>query len=231
MKLQLLNNLTEIFFPRICLACSRRLLEYEHVLCTFCEANLPKTHFENRKSNPVEILFWGRCDIESASAYYRYLKRGNVQNLIHNFKYKGYQEIGVYIGELYGKVLIKSNRFNTVNYIIPVPLHPKRFRTRGFNQSEIFAQGLSSSMNVKVNSTSLIRNTNTATQTRKSRWDRHKNVSSIFDINNPENIEGKHLLLVDDVITTGSTIEACINTLLQVKGVKVSVVAIASAAH
>ena len=229
--MKLFHNLVEVFYPQICLACSRKLLSYERVICTHCEANLPKTNFHNRESNPVEILFWGRCKIESASAYYRYLKNGKVQNLIHNFKYKGYQEIGLYMGEVYGKTLFKSNRFNTIDRIIPVPLHPKRRRFRGFNQSAVFGKGLAISMKCKLDTNSLIRITHTQTQTKKSRWERHKNVSSIFVINNPEKLEGKHILLVDDVITTGSTIESCVNTLSQIKGIRISVVAIASAAH
>ncbi|MCK5847527.1 MAG: ComF family protein [Bacteroidales bacterium] len=228
--MNLLNIFTELFYPRICLACSRRLLEYEQVICSYCEADLPKTSFHKRESNPVEILFWGRCNVHSAAAYYRYIKQGNVQNLIHNFKYKGYQEIGLHIGEIYGKQLMQSSRFNTITAIIPVPLHPKKMKIRGFNQSEVFAKGLSKGMGVGVNN-SLIRNTHTSTQTKKSRWDRHKNVSSIFSISDSDALLGKHVLLVDDVITTGSTIESCVNTLLQIEGVKISVVAIASAAH
>ena len=229
--MKIIHSFIEIFYPRICLACSRKLLDYEQVICTYCETGLPKTNFHNRESNPVEILFWGRCNIESASAYYRYLKQGKVQNLIHNFKYKGYQEIGIFMGEVYGRTLSKSDRFNTVEHIIPVPLHPKRQRVRGFNQSEVFGRGLARTMKATLDKTSLLRNEHTETQTKKSRWERHKNVSSIFVINDPEKLKGKHVLLVDDVITTGSTIESCVNTLAQIEGIKISVVAIASAAH
>ncbi len=229
--MQIIDNVINLFYPKICLACSRKLLPYEEVICTYCDARLPKTGFHKRESNPVEILFWGRCDLESAAAFYRYLKEGRVQNLIHNFKYKGYQEIGTYIGEKYGKQLIKTERFKTVDIIIPVPLHPKRQRRRGFNQSEVFGKGLSKGMKVKQDISILLRNVNTETQTKKSRWERHKNVSDIFIINNQERLQGKHVLLIDDVITTGSTIEACANALSDIEGVKVSVVAIATAAH
>ncbi|RLD41971.1 MAG: ComF family protein [Bacteroidetes bacterium] len=229
--MKIINNLIEIFYPKICLACERRLLDHERVLCSYCELNLPKTNFHNRESNPVEILFWGRCRIDSASAYYRYIKQGNVQNLIHNFKYKGYQEIGLYIGEIYGKQLMASERYKTVDLIIPVPLHNKKLKIRGFNQSEVFAHGLSRSMKAITDSTILIRNIHTSTQTKKSRWDRHKNVSSIFSIKDPELLKGKHIMIVDDVITTGSTIESCVNTLTEIEDIKISVIAIASAAH
>ncbi len=229
--MQIADNLINLFFPRICLACGRKLLKFEYVICSYCDAQLPQTHFHNRPANPVEILFWGRCEIHAASAYYRYMKEGRVQNLIHNFKYKGFLEVGLHLGEKYGSILSESDRFSDVDIIIPVPLHPKRQQIRGFNQSEVIGRGLETTMTATLSTKHLLRNTNTATQTNKSRWERYKNVDNIFIINNEEELVGKHLLIVDDVITTGSTIEACVNTLNTIKDVRVSVVAIGSAAH
>jgi ComF family protein len=183
------------------------------------------------QNNPVEILFWGRCDVYAAAAFYRYLKGGKVQEMIHNFKYKGFQEIGLHIGEKYGEELMQSPRFADVDYIIPVPLHPKKMRLRGFNQSEVFGRGLAVSMAAQLDSDNLHRVVHSATQTRKNRWERFKNVESIFGIRNANKLENMHVLLVDDVITTGSTIEACVIKLKEIEGIKVSVAAIATAAH
>jgi len=206
-------------------------MHYEKVICSYCQVQLPKTRFHLKANNPVEILFWGRCEIYSGAALYRYIKKGNVQHLMHNFKYRGFQEIGIYIGEEYGKDLMKSDRFSSVDYIIPVPLHPKKKRKRGFNQSEIFGIGLEKSMSAKLEVDNLYRKVHTDTQTRKSRWERFKNVESIFGIRDKEKLKSKHLLLVDDVITTGSTMEACIVKLQEIEDVRISVAAIATAAH
>lgn len=225
------HYLADLFYPRLCLACTRKLLRHEYVLCSYCQVQLPKTRFHLRKDNPVEILFWGRCDIVAGAAFYKYLKGGYVQELIHNFKYKGFQEIGIFIGEKYGEELMKNEVFAEVDYIIPVPLHPKKMRIRGFNQSEVFGRGLSKSMTADLEVDNLHRIVHSATQTRKSRWDRYKNVASIFGIKDAKKLEGKHVLLVDDVITTGSTIEACVVKLKEVDGIRISVAAMATAAH
>ncbi len=225
------NYLADLFYPRLCMSCERQLMRFEPVLCSYCEAHLPQTHFHHHKENPVEVLFWGRCEVFRAAAYYRYLKSGKVQHLIHNFKYKGFREIGHFVGEKYGVELSISPDFADISYIIPVPLHPKRQRHRGFNQSEEFGKGLAKSMTAVLDAQNLVRAVHTTTQTRKSRWERYKNVSEIFVVNDIPKLENQHVLLVDDVITTGSTIEACVQTLKQVPGIRVSVVAMATAAH
>ena len=146
---------------------------------------------------------------------------------MHQFKYKGHKEVGVFIGNLYGDELIKSPFFNTVNIVIPVPLHRKKVKKRGFNQSERLAMGLSQSMNIDLVTSILVRKTASETQTKKTKFRRWENVKEIFDIEQAETLEGKHLLLVDDVITTGSTIEACATVLHQIPGVTVSVAGMA----
>ena len=226
-----LQYLIDLFYPRLCLACGRKLLRHEFVLCSYCQVKLPKTRFHHRRDNPVEVLFWGRCKIEYGAAFYKYLKGGNVQELIHNFKYKGFQEIGLFVGEKYGEELMQTKVFSNIDYIIPVPLHPKKMRIRGFNQSEVFGRGLASSMSAELEVGNLHRIVHSDTQTRKSRWDRYKNVASIFGISDAQKLKGKHILLVDDVITTGSTIEACVVKLQEVEDIKISVVAMATAAH
>lgn len=226
-----LTYLADLFYPPLCLSCDRKLMHFERVLCTHCAFQLPKTRFHLKPNNPIEVLFWGRCEIYSGAALYRYLKKGNVQHLMQNFKYKGLQEIGYYLGEKYGDDLMESDRFSSVDYIIPVPLHPKKYRKRGFNQSEVFGRGLEKTMAAMLEVDNLYRKVHTDTQTRKSRWERFKNVESIFGIRDKEKLKSKHLLLVDDVITTGSTMEACIVKLQEIEDVKISIAAIATAAH
>ncbi|MCK5857226.1 MAG: ComF family protein [Bacteroidales bacterium] len=222
--------LVDLFYPRLCMACGRSLLKHEHVICSYCTVQLPKTNFHKITDNPIETVFWGRADIKAATAYYKYTKDGKVQHLIHQFKYKGFREIGVYIGALLGKLLQESNRFTDIDIIIPVPLHKSKLRKRGFNQSELFARGLEKTMKAVVIDDNLYRKIASSTQTKKSRWERYKNVNDIFGIRDASLFENKKLLLVDDVITTGSTIEACASILNQIEGVEVSVVAMASAA-
>lgn len=220
--------IVELFYPRVCMACGRSLIKEEEILCTHCELKLPKTNFHLWTDNPVLKIFDGRSKVYSASVRYYYKKGGNVQNLLQNFKYRGYSSIGVKIGSDYGHELMLSPDFKTVDYIIPVPLHYKKLKIRGFNQSERFAFGLSQSMHARIDAKNLIRNVHTSTQTKKSRWDRWLNVSSIFELTNPDKLRGKHILLVDDVITTGSTLEACLSVLGEVEDIKMSVAAIAS---
>ena len=162
---------------------------------------------------------------------YYFYKGGKVQQLMHKLKYKGQSEIGIYLGNMYGKELIKTTRFNTVNYIIPVPMHPKKQKKRGYNQSEIIARGLSQSMNATVDTATLIKSTSTQTQTRKSRFSRWENVKEVFELKEHNHLIDKHVLLVDDVITTGSTLESCILNLLKVPGIKISVASLACAYH
>ena len=177
--------------------------------------------------NPVIKLFWGRTSIFSASSMYSFNKGSKVQHLIHQLKYRGKKEIGVSLGKHYGNELKTAPLFSTASIIVPVPLHSKKLKKRGYNQSETFAQGLAESMRAENPSDVLIRTFASETQTKKSRFARWKNVEEIFKVASPEKITGKHVLLVDDVVTTGATLEACANKILEVPGTKVSVAAIA----
>jgi ComF family protein len=224
------SYLIDLFYPRLCQACGRALLSHERVLCNYCSIQLPKTNFQNKQNNAIEVLFWGRADIAAAASYYKYSKGGKVQHLIHQMKYQGFREVGYYVGEVFGKTLAKSERFKEIDIIIPVPLHKSKLIKRGFNQSEVFADGLGKSMAATVDPENLYRKIASSTQTKKSRWERYQNVNDIFGIRDVSLFENKKLLLVDDVITTGSTIEACASILNQIEGVEVSVVAMASAA-
>jgi ComF family protein len=224
----MLNDFLSLIFPKVCAACGKSLFKKEESICTYCFYHLPKTNFHLYEDNPVIKLFWGRANIFSASSLYSFSKGSKVQHLIHQLKYRGKKEIGVSLGKYYGRELKMSPLFSPVNMVIPVPLHPKKLKKRGYNQSETFAQGLAESMKAENGSEFLIRTHASETQTRKSRFARWENVEEIFKVVSPEKIQGKHILLVDDVVTTGSTLEACANKILEVPDTKVSVATIAS---
>jgi ComF family protein len=225
----LLDDFLSLLFPRICYGCGNHLLRNENLICTECYVAIPRTNYHNQKENPVSQIFWGRCVIESAAAFSYYNKGSRIRNLIHNLKYKGVKEIGFELGKIYGLTLKRSGFTENIDMIIPVPLHPVRKRARGFNQSEVISSGLADTTGLPVNTTSFERVVASSTQTKRSRYDRWINVEGIFRVTDSESVKGRHVLLVDDVITTGSTMESCINELLKIEGVKISVVAIAYA--
>ncbi len=213
------------------MACGDSLYRNEEVICTQCLFHLPKTNFHLEKINPASKVFWGRANIEMATALYFYRKESKVQTLIHHLKYHGNKEIGVFLGQLYGGQLKGSEYFKDVDIVIPIPLHKDKLKKRGFNQAESFASGLAETMKITMDTSSVYRTIFTSTQTKKSRYKRWENVSEIFSIKEATALENKHVLIVDDVITTGATMEACINTLNKVEGIRISVAAIAFASH
>jgi ComF family protein len=224
-----LSDIVSLIYPRICVCCGNSLWKHEKIVCNACGFRLPKTNNHLEPENPVSRVFHGRVPVESAAAFLLFNKGNKVQLLIHHLKYKGRKDVGIWLGEEYGKVLRHSPSFTGIDLIIPVPLHKKRLMQRGYNQSDQFAKGLSKWMQLPVENKLLVRNRATATQTRKGRFDRWKNVEDIFSLNGPERISGRHVLLVDDVITTGATLESCIAVLRAVPGVRVSVATIATA--
>jgi len=224
-----LEDFISLIYPHICMSCGKSLFKKEICICTYCKYHLPKTNFHLEEDNPVSRMFWGKVNITAAASYYYFNKGSKVQKLIHNLKYSGQKEIGNTIGEFYGTELKESELFKNIDNIIPVPLHPRRQRKRGYNQSAFFAEGLAKGIEAVYDYELLYRSYDSQSQTRKSRFERWKNVEYIFKLKNPEDLEGKHILLVDDVITTGSTLEACAQTLLKVNGVKVSIATIACA--
>jgi len=224
-----ITDFVSLLFPELCAACGESLVANEHLICTSCRITLPYTNFHLQPDNIVAQQFWGKIKAEGVFALFYFSKGGNVQNLMHRFKYKGMKEIGNLLGEIAGAQLIKNDIFKTADLIIPVPLHKKRFRQRGYNQSACFAEGLATQLNAAVVENNLIRPTATETQTHKSRFDRYENMLEVFSVLKPEELKNKHVLLVDDVITTGSTLEACGTQLLKIEGLKLSIATIAYA--
>lgn len=223
------DDFISLLFPRVCYACGNHLLRNENLICTACYVTIPRTNYHLQPENPVAQLFWGRCPVEKAAAFSFYARGSRIRKLIHKLKYSGIKEIGYELGRIYAVSLRSSGFTAGVDMIIPVPLHPSKKRIRGFNQSEYISAGISDVTGLPVNTLSLVRIVVSATQTNRSRYDRWVNVEGIFRIDNAEAIRGKHILLVDDVITTGSTIESCVNELLKAENVKVSVIAIGCA--
>lgn len=223
------KNVLDLFFPALCVACGNRLVTQEKFMCIGCWHDLPVTNFHFNNDNKVARLFWGRVKIENATAFFAYNKGSNYQHLIHFIKYKGLKELGFETGRRFGIALSASPCFNSLDVIVPVPLHPKKQKIRGYNQSEWIANGMSGPMKKEVSVNNLQRNLHTSTQTRKTRYERWENVDSIFEAARPDEFAGKHILLIDDVVTTGSTLESCAFQLLKIENVKVSIATLAYA--
>ena len=204
------QDLSGLIYPEICSGCGGRLMQQETTICFECLYNLPQTYFHQSKHNPVTQRLSGRIDFEQATAMYFFAKNGKVKDLIHELKYRGKYQVGVVLGEQLGKVLNKQSEWETIDCIVPVPLHPKRLRQRGYNQSLAIVEGIGNKMNVSIETQMVKRVVDNSSQTKKkdttSRWD---NVKDIFKVNRPTSSDYQHFLIVDDVITTGSTVEAC----------------------
>lgn len=231
MKLQsgYLADFLSLLFPQLCPACGIELVANEKIICTDCHYNLPLTNFHLQADNIVAQQFWGKVNLEGAYALYYFTKGGKVQNLMHHFKYNGMQQIGNLLGSVAGNQLIKNEKFAGVDYIIPVPLHKSRLKERGYNQSACFARGLAEKLNGVVEENNLVRTRATETQTHRSRFARFENMQEVFVVVNPDKLKNQHVLLVDDIVTTGSTLEACAIPLLKIPGLKLSIATIAYA--
>lgn len=224
-----ISALSELVYPRICPACDGPLESGRKDICVTCSVTLPLTDFHLWDDNPVARHFWGRADVTAATALLHFQKDGKVQQLLHQLKYKGRKDIGVLLGKMLGAQLLKHEKLSAISAILPVPLHPQKQLRRGFNQSAVIAGGIAEVLGVPVLENILLRHVPTASQTRKGRLQRWSNVDGKFGLQRTESIAGTHILIVDDVITTGATLEACIQLLHQVQGVKVSVAAVAHA--
>jgi competence protein ComFC len=222
-----LKDILNLFFPEICLACKNILSTNENLLCLECRHDLPETKFTNQSNNSVEKMFIGRIPIEHGTSLFFFYKKGKIQEVIHQLKYRNQQEIGALFGEWLGEEIKNSTRFNKIDCIVPVPIHRKKLKKRGYNQLTNFGVSLSKVLNVKFLDHVLIKNETTETQTHKGRIDRWENVKTLFEIQNMNDFKGKHILLIDDVITTGATLEACSNQILQCENVKISIAVIA----
>ena len=224
------TDFLSLIFPNQCLCCETPLVHQERILCTKCDVGLPRTHFHLVDDNPIEEVFWGRVNIEKASSYFLFKKGSKYQKLMHHLKYKGRYDVGVYLGRKYGSELMQNSYFDDVDIIVPVPLHPRKERKRGYNQSLAIAEGFSEVMGKKVEENVLYRRLYSETQTRKGRFERWENMNNIFACKHEKLLDNKHVLLIDDILTTGSTLEACALVLIQ-KNIKVSIATLAYASN
>lgn len=219
-----------LFYPHVCTGCGSDLLNEDQLLCLHCINELPHTNFAPYNNNPAEKIFWGRIPLAVAHSEFYFAKSSLLQHLIHQLKYKNNTAIGVYLGEIMAQSLLQSQRFNNIDYLVPLPLYPDKERKRGYNQAAIICQGMSGIMNVPVKTDLVQRQRFTETQTRKGRTERWENVDGSFVVNNTDVLKGKSILLVDDVVTTGATLEACGKVLLQTEGVQLYITTLAHAA-
>ena len=224
---RLANDVISLLFPELCNACGTNLYHGEMEICTKCIYDLPYTDYHLYPDNLVAKQLWGRFNCNAAMAMLYFRKGTKVQNLMHSLKYKSQTEVGVKLGNLLGERLKLSNQYSNIDLIIPVPLHPKKERLRGYNQSEYIAKGIADVLKVPVSINNLLRNKITDSQTKKARYTRYENMQAVFNIKHLEQLQKLHVLLVDDVITTGATIEACSNVLLGARIEKLSIAAIA----
>ena len=223
------KSIINLFFPKVCSGCSSFLLSNENVICTVCRHDIPLTNHHLNPENDAFKKFYGRIPVMHTSALFYFHKKGIVQELIHNLKYKGHEEIGAILGEWYAEDLKTIDLLKSVDEIIPVPLHRRKLKERGYNQVTAFGTALSSSLNINYNDTILVRNVYSKTQSKKNLLGRTEGIESTFDVSFTEKDHNKHFLLIDDVITTGSTLEACSRALLKIPGAKISIVCMAMA--
>lgn len=223
------SDLLGLFFPNSCRLCGKTLHQQEEILCTTCLYKLARTNFQDEVQNPVMDIFNGRLPLLSATSFLFFSKGGETQQLIHKLKYKGHKEVGLHLGRMFGNQLNDSELFRTADIIIPVPLHPRKEHKRGYNQSLMIGEGMASRMNARIFPDVLYRKIHTSSQTKKSRYERWENVKDTFEMKKGERLEGKHVILVDDVITTGATLEACGNKLLEIPHVRLSIASLAYA--
>jgi ComF family protein len=216
------DSFLHLLFPHVCTGCGSDILNEETVLCMRCIDAMPETNFELHPKNPVEKTFWGRLPLVGATAQFYFTKESLIQHLMHQFKYKRNKELGLQLGRMMGEQIKKSGRFEA-DALIPLPLFPAKEKRRGYNQATILCEGMAETMSIPVLDKVIIRPQHTETQTKKGRIERWKNMEGKFILSNPEAIRNKHLLLVDDVVTTGATLEACGNELLKAEGVRLSV--------
>lgn len=225
----MINYLINLFFPKVCDGCRAILLQNEIVFCTSCRHEMPLTQYHLDSKNQAVKKFYGKIDIQFASAFLYFHKKGMVQELIHNLKYKGHEEIGTVLGNWYAEDLKEIQLAIPFDVVIPVPLHPKKFKERGYNQVTTFGKALAEGLKIPYNDSVLYRKKYSKTQSKKNLLGRSENIENIFDAVLTEENQNKHFLIVDDVLTTGATLEACSRALLKIPGAKLSIVCMAMA--
>ena len=225
--MKIVKHLFNLFYPSTCICCEQILLDQEKIICIECRLDLPFIDNGDVTNNLLAQTLEGRVLIEKGASFLYYHPVGKVKKLIHQLKYKNNESVGEFLGDWFGLKLLETAKFNDIDYIIPVPLHKKKLRQRGYNQLTKFGERLSTILDIEYLEDVLIRSSASKTQTFKNRVERFKNLMTNFSIVDTELIKNKHVLLIDDVVTTGATLEACCKQLLKAKNIKISIVTIA----
>lgn len=221
------SNILHLIYPKLCAGCGSDLVTGDQLICLTCMSGLPVTNFLTHPDNPVEKIFWGRLKLEAASSHMYFTKGSVMQNLLHQFKYRGNRDVGIYFGKMIGEGFMKSERFRDVEALVPLPLYFKKEKKRGYNQAAVICEGMAEVMNLPLLENVIVRRRKTETQTQMNRMERWDNIEGKFELVKRSLIKNKHLLLVDDVITTGATLEACGAELLKGEGVRLSIASLA----
>lgn len=224
--MKVLSQFLNLFYPKICLCCQTHLFEDEAFICLTCRFDLPFVDNGDYKSNPTTQIFKGRIPLNYGASFLFYRQTGKTKELIHQLKYKGDQTIGTFIGNWFGRELALSKEFSLSDLIIPVPLHKSKEKKRGYNQLTTFGESLSEVLKIPFDNTILERRSFTKTQTQKKRIDRFLNTESRFVVENPQKLNDKHIILIDDVVTTGATLEACCKEIMKSENTKISIITI-----
>tara|TARA_B100000809_G_scaffold252838_2_gene288023 strand:- start:5169 stop:5867 length:699 start_codon:yes stop_codon:yes gene_type:complete len=228
---ELLKDILYLFYPITCSNCDIYLKRNESLICIQCRHDLPYSHYTKHKENPVERLFFGRTPIQAGTSLFIFEQNGMAQTLIHKLKYQGKESIGNFAGYLLADELKKSLKYQNLDYIIPVPLHIKKQKKRGYNQLSEFGKSLSETLKIPFKENILLKISSSDTQTKKNKFDRWKNATESFQLLDVQFLENKHILLIDDVVTTGATLESCSNELLKIKNITISIATIAHTAN
>lgn len=224
---KILNDINTVLVPMVCFGCNTPLHKGERLLCTLCRNQLPLTEYNFIDENPVDRIFYGRVAIKKANSFLFFTKNGIVKSLIHYLKYKNQEEIGVFLGDWFGELLKDEQSLSQIDYVIPVPLHRKKLKKRGYNQVAKFGQRLAYHLGASYNDTLLLKTANTRTQTKKGRLGRWQNDKPLFEMTDPTFLKNKRILLVDDIITTGATLESCANALKKTEGIVIYIATMA----
>ncbi|MBI1343974.1 MAG: ComF family protein [Terrimonas sp.] len=224
-------SLLQLIFPHVCSGCGSDLLPTDSSICFQCLEALPETNFIFHANNPVEKIFWGRLPLVQAAAQYYFTKESLIQQLMHELKYRGNRNLGLQLGRLMGLSLLQTNRFNDIDALVPLPLYPARERKRGYNQAALLCEGITAVTGIPILNNIVSRPQPTVTQTQKTRIERWQNIAGKFRLDDPDSASGKHLLLIDDVVTTGTTLEACGQELLKIGNGRLSIATLCYTAH